>query len=238
MVFETIGAFVSKLMLFHGFVNEVNGFPDPLSKEDEAKYVGKMLNGDKSARELIIKHNLRLVVHVCKKFNGAAEADELISVGSIGLIKGVDSFKPEKGTQLSTYVSRCIENEILMMLRANKKHKQCISIEESVGVDKDGSELTIMEILPQESEKDPDVMVEKKYNFEIIKDEMKKSLTEREYNIISLRYGITDGVEHTQREVAKMLGISRSYISRIETKALETLKERLEKDKNLTINSF
>lgn len=238
MVFETIGAFVSKLMFFHGFVNEVNGFPDPLSKEDEAKYVEKMLNGDKTARELIIKHNLRLVVHVCKKFNGAAEADELISVGSIGLIKGIDSFKPEKGTQLSTYVSRCIENEILMMLRANKKHKQCVSIEESVGVDKDGSELTIMEILPQESEKDPDVMVEKKYNFEIIKDEMKKSLTDREYKILSLRYGITDGVEHTQREVAKMLGISRSYISRIETKALETLKERLEKDKNLTINSF
>ena len=139
MVYETIGQFVSKLMFFHGYVNEYNGFPKPLSKEDEEKYVKLMIEGDKKAREKLINHNMRLVAHVAKKFNGATEADDLISVGSIGLMKAIDSYRPEKGSSLSTYASRCIENEILMLLRANKKHKVCISIDETIGYDKDGS---------------------------------------------------------------------------------------------------
>lgn len=223
MVFETLSQFMSKLMFFHGYINDYNGFPNPLSKEEEDILIDKMLAGDKHAREQIINHNLRLVAHVCKKYNGAMEADELLSVGSIGLIKGIDSFKKDKGSQLSTYVSRCIENEILMLLRANKKHRACISIEETIGVDKDGQEMSLGDIIPQEQEKDPEVIVNRRVLINEIKDSMKNCLSEREYKIISLRYGIDDHTERTQQEVASIMNISRSYISRIETKALEIL---------------
>lgn len=225
MVYETIGQFMSKLMFFHGYVNEYNGFPKPLSKEDEEKYVKLMIEGDKKAREKLINHNMRLVAHVAKKFNGATEADDLISVGSIGLMKAIDSYRPEKGSSLSTYASRCIENEILMLLRANKKHKVCISIDETIGYDKDGSELTVKDIIPQKEELDPDTIVEKRVLLEEIKQVMHIRLSEREYNVISLRYGLNDGIEHTQQEVANSMNISRSYISRIESKALSILKE-------------
>lgn len=225
MVYETIGQFMSKLMFFHGYVNEYNGFPKPLSKEDEEKYVKLMIEGDKKAREKLINHNMRLVAHVAKKFNGAAEADDLISVGSIGLMKAIDSYHPEKGSSLSTYASRCIENEILMLLRANKKHKVCISIDETIGYDKDGSELAVKDIIPQKEELDPDTIVEKRVLLEEIKQVMHIRLSEREYNVISLRYGLNDGIEHTQQEVANSMNISRSYISRIESKALSILKE-------------
>ena len=226
MVFETLSQFMSKLMFFHGYINDYNGFPNPLSKEEEDILIDKMLAGDKHAREQIINHNLRLVAHVCKKYNGAMEADELLSVGSIGLIKGIDSFKKDKGSQLSTYVSRCIENEILMLLRANKKHRACISIEETIGVDKDGQEMSLGDIIPQEQEKDPEVIVNRRVLINEIKDSMKNCLSEREYKIISLRYGIDDQNERTQQEVASIMNISRSYISRIETKALEILNDQ------------
>jgi len=229
MVFETIGHFMSKLMFFHGFVNECSGFPKPLSKEEEDIYIDKMAAGDKTAREKLINHNLRLVAHVCKKYNGAYEADDLISVGSIGLIKGIDSFKKEKGSQLSTYVSRCIENEILMLLRANKKHKICVSIEDQIGIDKDGQELSLFDIIPQNEEDDPGNIVEKKVLVEEVKSYMKHNLSEREYKIICLRYGLIDHIERTQHEVAEIMQISRSYISRIETKALEILKQKFSK---------
>lgn len=228
MVYETMGAFLSKLMFFHGYVNEYNGFPKPLSKEEEEKYVKLLQEGDQTAREKLINHNMRLVAHVAKKYNGSAEADELISVGSIGLIKAIDSFHPEKGSQLSTYASRCIENEMLMLLRANKKHKACVSIEESIGVDKDGCELTIKDIIPQKAEDDPDRIVEKRVLIEEIKEEMHRSLDDREYKIISLRYGLDDSIMRTQHEVAEIMKISRSYISRIETKALQIIKEEFQ----------
>jgi len=227
MVFETISQFMSKLMFFHGYINDYNGFPDPLDKEEEDSLVERMHNGDSNARETLIRHNLRLVAHVCKKYNGSAEVEDLISVGSIGLIKAIDSFKKDKGSQLSTYASRCIENEILMHFRANKKHKVCVSIEETIGVDKDGSEMTFKDIIPQDSEKDPDVIVEKRVIMEEIKDIMKKRLSEREYKIMALRYGVNDGIERTQQEVADIMNISRSYISRIETKAIDILKNEL-----------
>lgn len=225
MVFETLGTFLSKLVLFHGYVNEYNGFPKPLTKEEEDDLVEKAHSGDKNAREKLINHNMRLVAHVCKKYNGSAEADDLLSVGSLGLIKGIDSFKLDKGSQLSTYVSRCIENEILMLLRANKKHKICVSIEESIGVDKDGQEMSLYDILPQNQEQDPDFIVERKVLVEEIKKSMKKKLNAREYKIVCLRYGLVDGIERTQQEVANILQISRSYISRIETKAIELIRE-------------
>ncbi|MFQ6752395.1 MAG: RNA polymerase sporulation sigma factor SigK [Clostridia bacterium] len=225
MVFESIGQFLSKLMMFHGYVNEFNGFPDPLSKDEEDHLLDLMHLGDESARETLINHNLRLVAHVCKKYNGTAEADDLLSVGSIGLIKGIDSYKKDKGSQLSTYVSRCIENEILMLLRANKKHKVCISTEETIGVDKDGQEMTIADIIPQDIEKDPAFIVDQKIILEEVQSSMKKILSQREYDIISLRYGLNDGRERTQQEVADIMNISRSYISRIETKAIDLLSE-------------
>ena len=233
MVFESLGQFMSKLMFFHGYVNEYNGFPKPLSKEDEDRYVEAMAQGDKHAREMLINHNMRLVAHVAKKYSGAAEADELLSVGSIGLIKAVDSFKKDKGNLLSTYASRCIENEILMLLRANKKHKVCVSIEECISKDKDGGELTYKDIIPQKEEDDPDSIVDKTVMMEDILRVMKKVLTKREYMVIAYRYGLADGVEHTQQETAKIMGISRSYISRIENKALALLKENVADYKGL-----
>lgn len=229
MVFETIGQFMSKLMFFHGYVNDYNGFPKPLTAEEEEKYVDAMANGDKRAREILINHNMRLVAHVTKKYSGAAEADEMLSVGAIGLIKAVDSFKKDKGSLLSTYASRCIENEILMLLRANKKHKVCVSIEERISIDKDGSELTYKDIIPQNEEDETDVIVHRNVLMDNIKEIMQKVLSKREYDIIAYRYGFKNGVEHTQQETAKMLNISRSYISRIENKALEILKQNMEK---------
>ncbi len=227
MVFETLGQFLSKLMLFHGYVNEYNGFLKPLTREQENELIDKMRAGDMGAREKLINHNMRLVAHVCKKYNSSAEADDLLSVGSLGLIKGIDSFNKDKGPQLSTYVSRCIENEILMLLRANKKHKVCISIEEPIGMDKDGQEMSIYDVLPQKQEDDTDVVVEKKVMMEEILSIMKKHLNKREFEIVSLRFGLTDKIERTQQEVALLLNISRSYISRIETKALEIIREHL-----------
>ena len=225
MVFESLSAFLSKLVFFHGYVNEYNGFPKPLSKEEEDKLIEDARNGNSQAREKLINHNMRLVARVCKKYNGAAEADDLLSVGSLGLIKGIDSFKNDRGSQLSTYVSRCIENEILMLLRANKKHKACISIEEPIGVDKDGQEMSLYEIVPQKEEYDTDFIVEKKVLVEEIVSVMKKYLNKREYQIICLRYGLLDHIERTQQEVADILKISRSYISRIETKAVNIIRQ-------------
>ena len=225
MVFETLSQFLSKLMFFHGYVNEYNGFPKPLKKDEEDKLIEESNNGNKQAREKLINHNMRLVAHVCKKYNGAAEADDLLSVGSLGLIKGIDSFKKDKGSQLSTYVSRCIENEILMLLRANKKHKICVSIEEPIGVDKDGQEMSLYDILPQNQEQDPDYIVERKVMIEEISEIMKNRLNKREYQIICLRYGFLDHIERTQQEVADIMHISRSYISRIESKAIEIIRQ-------------
>ncbi len=227
MVFETIGQFMSKLMFFHGYVNEFNGFPHPLKKEQEEKYIVAMQKGDKKAREILINHNMRLVAHVTKKYQGAAEADEMLSVGSIGLIKAIDSYRIGKGSSLSTYASRCIENEILMLLRANKKHKVVVSIEESISTDNEGGELTYKDIIPQDEKADPDVIVEKKITMEDIKDIMQQKLNAREYKIICYRYGVLDGVEHTQQETADHMNISRSYISRIENKALEIMRDNL-----------
>ncbi len=215
--------FLSKLMFFHGFINE-SGFPKPLTKEEEEKYVELSNDGNKTAREKLINHNLRLVVHIAKKYIQSAESEELISAGSIGLIKAVDSYKAGKGSSLSTYASRCIENEMLMLLRANKKHKCCVSVEENVGEGKDGSQLQLKDIIPQNKEQDPDVVVERRVLMQQVVNKMQKILPERDYKIMCLRYGIEDGIQRSQQEVANLMNISRSYISRIETKALADVK--------------
>ena len=148
MIFENFISFMHRILMFSSFVNTASGFPKPLSPEEEKKYIEAFKNGDEHAKEILINHNLRLVAHIVKKYSGAGEADDLISVGSIGLIKAINSFEYGKGTQLSTYAARCIENEILMLIRVSKKHKQTLSLQESLGEDKEGNEIALMDIIP------------------------------------------------------------------------------------------
>ena len=182
--------------------------------------------GDKGAKDLLVKHNMRLVAHIVKKYAGAAETDDLISVGSIGLIKAIGTYQAGHGTTLATYTARCIENEILMLIRANKKHKNNLSLSDPVGVDKDGNELTLIDLL---FEKEDCVFeqVERLVRREKLLKEIKRILTQREYMILCLRYALKGGIPLPQREVANVLKISRSYISRIEKHAIEKLRLRL-----------
>lgn len=185
-------------------------------------------SGDAEAREVLIRHNLRLVAHIVKKYSSAGEADDLISVGSIGLIKGIESFEYGKGSQLATYVAKCIDNEILMYIRANKKHRNTLSLSESVGIDKDGNEITLMEILPAKDES-MFTKIENNLVMQRVMEVTKEVLNKREYKIICMRYGLDGERVHTQLEVAAILNISRSYVSRIEKKAVEKLSKELKK---------
>lgn len=210
-----------------------NSFPEPLSKEEEENYLSKAKLGDKDARCKLIEHNLRLVAHIVKKYeNSKEDNDDLISIGTIGLIKGIDSYSKKKNTRLTTYAARCIENEILMYFRNNKKRNKDISINESIGFDKEGNEITILDIL-----KTPysDFALELQ-NGDNIADLKKyfKVLSEREKEIITKRYGLDNSEEITQKEIAKVLGISRSYVSRIEKRALtKILKEFMKNNKEI-----
>lgn len=229
MFFDLMSLLVGKIFFLTGVVQNKGTFPKPLSPEDEKKYLALARSGDENAKNILISHNMRLVAHVVKKYTGAAETDDLLSVGSIGLIKAINTFQDGKGTQLATYTARCIENEILMMLRSGKKHKNVVSLSDPVGVDKDGNELTVIDLL---AEKEDSVFsqVEKSILREKFIARLKTFLSSREYNILSMRYGLDDGVALPQREVAKKLGISRSYISRIEKRAIEKARENLSKD--------
>ena len=227
-MFEIIAFLLGKLTFFAGSVLGNNSFPKPLSQEEEAECIEKMQKGDGAARDKLITHNMRLVAHIAKKYSGSADADDLISVGSIGLIKAVDTYKSDKGTVLATFAARCIENEILMLLRSNKKYKNDISLSDPVGVDKDGNELTLIDLLTERedavfAEVDRSIQRGKLIKF------LKETLTEREFTVICLRYGLKDERSYAQREVAKFLKISRSYISRIEKKAIEKLKRAVKK---------
>ena len=228
---ENFVNFLGKIMFFSSFVSSATGFPKPLKPEEEKELVIKFRAGDMEARKKLIEHNLRLVSHIVKKYSTAGDADDLISVGTIGLIKAVDSFSVDKNTQLSTYASRCIENEILMLLRLSKKHNVLIGLEESMGKDKEGNEITIQDVLADE-DSDLSQEIEKIVLSEKIIKTMKECLPPREYQIICLRYGLDGKASYPQRIVAKKLGISRSYISRLESKALNTLKNKI-KNKNL-----
>lgn len=230
MFFSFLWAILQKCFFFTGAI-EKGSYPRPLTKEEEQKYLDLMEQGDPEARDILIRHNMRLVAHIAKKYTGSAETDDLISVGSIGLIKAIGTYSRGKGTTLSTYTARCIENEILMLLRSNKKHKNTLSLTDPVGEDKEGNELTLMELL---SEKEESVFdsVEKSILRDRLDRLMKKTLTEREYTVLCLRYGFSSP-PLPQREVAAKLNISRSYISRIEKKAVQKLKESL-KQANFT----
>ncbi len=223
-----------KLKMFFLTENEVfyiNGsqtLPPPLSKEEESRIMKKISDGDNNAREPLIVHNLRLVVYIAKKFESpSANAEDLISIGTIGLIKAVNTFSPEKNIKLATYASRCIENEILMFLRKSSQLKNEVSIDEPLNTDWDGNELLLCDILGSE----PDIVnnniennIEKKLVLNAV-----SHLGERECLIMELRFGLNGKKEHTQKQVADKLGISQSYISRLEKKIIKQLKRELEK---------
>lgn len=210
-------------------------FQQPLSVQEEAEYLKLMHSADKEtayeARMILIERNLRLVAHVAKKYAAAGEEmEDLISIGTVGLIKAISSYREEKGSRLATYAAKCIDNELLMMLRARKKRTREISLYEPIGTDKEGNEINLLDICEQE----PFDIVESMDKAEKIKDlsqMVEENLDSRESLIIRLRYGLNDGKEMTQREIGKQLGISRSYISRIEKKALAKLKIAFEKNK-------
>ena len=206
-----------------GYITGTNLFPEPLTPEEEKIALEKFANGDEEARNLLIERNLRLVVHVCKKYaNTNIDQDDLLSIGTIGLIKAVNSFKPEKGSKLSTYVSKCVDNEILMMLRSTKKLNAEVHLNEPIGKDKDDNVITLEEVL-ENDDKCLDDVVDTKMKIRKMYNKIKEVLKDREKTIIELRFGLKGGKPKTQKEIAKMMGISRSYVSRIETKAIEKL---------------
>jgi RNA polymerase sporulation-specific sigma factor len=204
-------------------IEEGQSFPPPLKKDEEARLFERMAMGDSAARDKIIEHNLRLVSHIIRKYYSSYEyTDELLSVGSLGLIKAVDSFKPSVGTRFATYGAKCVQNEILMFFRGNKKRSAEVSINDQIDVDKDGNPLTYLDIIsvPETIDNDLDM----KIHIERLRDLVDGILLPREKQIIILRYGLKGYQPRTQREVAAYLGISRSYVSRIEKKALEKMK--------------
>lgn len=228
MFLDSIMFLVGKITFFAGSIVTGSSYPKPLPPQEEADCIKKMKEGDNIAREKLINHNMRLVAHVAKKYSGSAETDDLLSAGSIGLIKAINTYELGKGTQLATYTARCIENEILMLLRANKKFKNDISLSDTIGMDKDGNELTLMELL---CEKEDTVFakVDRSIEREKFLQFIRGVLSQREYTVLCLRYGLKGERSYAQREVAKMLKISRSYISRIEKKAIEKLKHTIKK---------
>ena len=206
-----------------GYIQGGNLFPEPLSKEEEKNYLEQMAKGDTDARNILIERNLRLVAHVAKKYSTAkVEQDDLISIGTIGLIKGINSFNIEKNTRLSTYVARCIDNEILMYLRANKKLGAEVYLNEPIGKDKDDNVVTLQEVL-ENNERPIEEEVDIKMKIKFLYEKMKSILKTREKTILELRFGLGGHKPKTQHEIAEMLGISRSYVSRIETKAIDKL---------------
>ena len=223
---------VALMLLTHAMLLSLhlsNGsFPKPLSAKEERDCVARMLEGDMDARNTLIEHNLRLVAHIVKKYyTQSEEQDDLVSVGTIGLIKGVSSYRPEKGTRLATYAAKCIENEILMYFRAQKKLQGEISLSESIESDREGNALQLIDVIGVD-----DTMLEDLYDRDSalrLRRLVRECLTQREAEIIRLRYGLGGTVPLTQREIASTFGISRSYVSRIEKRALEKLRAELEK---------
>ncbi|WP_438495759.1 RNA polymerase sporulation sigma factor SigK [Paenibacillus sp. IHBB 3054] len=221
-IISTIALLIKELTLLVSYVRN-NAFPQPLSEQDESKYLGMMAEGDAKARNMLIEHNLRLVAHIVKKFDNTGEdTEDLISIGTIGLIKAIENYRPNKGTKLATFAARCVENEILMHLRSLKKTRKDVSLHDPIGTDKEGNEITLIDILGSEADdviKEVDLKIEKSKIYRNL-----DILDEREKEVVVGRFGLdTGGEERTQREIAKDLGISRSYVSRIEKRALMKL---------------
>lgn len=228
MVFESFAYFFSRICVFTNYINTAQGFPKPLSLEEEKQEFEKMKKGDMKAREKLISHNLRLVAHIVKKYTNSLEADDLLSVGTIGLIKAIDTFDYDKKVQLSTYAARCINNEILMLIRANKKHKNVVSLNSLTSNNEDDKDLELKDVLSSDDE-EIFVQVEQNLMIQKIKKIITEKLDKREQAVVKLRYGIDCDKAYTQKEVATKLGISRSYISRIENKTLKIIKDEFDK---------
>ncbi len=220
--------FLQDALFMLGYLTRGNAFPKPLSREAETQAIERMRQGDSAAREKLIEHNLRLCAHIARKYTVPGyDQDDLVSIGTVGLIKGVNTFKSGTGTQLSTYCARCIENEILMCLRASQKRKGDVSLHDPIGVDGEGNEITLIDVLGTD-EALVQGEVERRVSLESVRKLVSVCLSGRERTVIELRYGLLDGRMYAQQEIADKLGISRSYISRIEKKAMERLREAFE----------
>ncbi len=219
--------FLKSAVFLVGYIQGNDLFPEPLSKEEEKMWLQKLNEGDEEARNILIERNLRLVAHVSKKYATTnVDQDDLISIGTIGLIKGIKSFKLEKGSKLSTYVSRCIDNEILMYLRSTKKLNAEVYLNEPIGKDKDDNVVTLQEVL-ENNERNIEDEVDLKMKIKLLYEKIKEVLKDREKTIIELRFGLDGHKPKTQHEIADMMGISRSYVSRIETKAISKLAKEI-----------
>lgn len=224
---ELFALMMKECLFFLGYITGKSEFPKQLARSEEEALIARMLAGDEAARETLITHNLRLVSHIARKYTVPGYGpDDLISIGVIGLIKAVNSYKPQSGTALGTYAARCIENEILMTLRASRKYRGDVSLQDSVGTDGEGNDITYMDILGTDPE-DVDHAVIRRITLEKV-HQVLSSLPARERLVLELRYGLTDGRQHPQHEVARVLGISRSYVSRVEKKAIELLRRAIE----------
>lgn len=213
----------------------LKSFEKPLTPEEEYDYLTKFkVDKDESAKVVLIERNMRLVAHIAKKYNNSTEdQDDLISIGTIGLIKAIETYNVDKGTRLATYASKCIENEILMNIRTNKKNKVQVSLHDPIGTDKEGNEISLIDVLNADMD---DILDQVELKVQICKlyEHLEKILTPREREIVQLRYGLTPYGYKTQREIAQKLEISRSYVSRIEKRALKKLRRELKSEKSLS----
>ena len=217
--------FFKSAVIVLGYIQGNSLFPEPLSPEEEKNYLEQMANGDEEARNILIERNLRLVAHISKKFSTTnIDQDDLISIGSIGLIKAINSFDDSKNIRLATYAARCIDNEFLMFIRTSKKTKAEVFLNEAIGKDKDDNEITLLDVIEKE-EMCVDDEIDLRLKIKELYNKMKQVLKEREINILNLRFGLNGIKPRTQHEIASMMGISRSYVSRIETKAINKLSE-------------
>lgn len=214
---------IDSMTLLTAYISNGSSFPKPLDEKEEKYYLSRLKEGDSIAKGILVERNLRLVAHIVKKYSYPhKDIDDLISIGTVGLIKAIDSFDTSKGTRLATYAARCIENEILMLIRNTKKIKTQVYLQDPIGVDKEGNEISLMDVLSSEEDSVINI-VENKMQVSKLYDKINKCLTDREKIIIKMRYGLTDGKPKTQREIAALLDISRSYVSRIEKRALKKM---------------
>jgi RNA polymerase sigma-K factor len=215
------------MVFLTAYVTNSSSFPQPLNDKEEEYYLKKLKEGDMLAKSILVERNLRLVAHIVKKYSyPGKEVDDLISIGTVGLIKAIDSFDVSKGTRLATYAAKCIENEILMLIRNNKKTKNEVYLQDPIGIDKEGNEISLMDVLSSDEDSIIEI-VESKIQIKKLYSKINTCLSEREKNVVEMRYGLLEGKPKTQREIAKILGISRSYVSRIEKRALKKLNKEL-----------
>lgn len=220
---------IGGLIFLTGYVTGSSSFPQPLSEEEEELYLKKFKEGDLHSKSVLIERNLRLVAHIVKKYSyPGKEVDDLISIGTVGLIKAIDSYNIGKGTRLATYAAKCIENEILMLIRNNKKIKNEVYLQDPIGIDKEGNIISLIDVLSSDDDSIIEI-VENKIQTKKLYSKINTCLTDRERKVVEMRYGLAEGNQKTQREIAKILGISRSYVSRIEKKAIKKLHQEFNK---------